>query len=600
MKKTTNEQKSVMVGEEMTSMVRSVTQAYENIDNKIIYLLRSSSEDFLHLNTFFKNYYKESKTISENAGRIFEGVCQPRMKRLADDLTVYCSFIDKTLNVQRDNLDKENKILGQIERKQQSIFSPFNNLRQNVSSVKLLIAENTNSLENSQKANNTTLLNGLVEIQTILEQINRLFGQLKEIQDQLNVEIEKTSELADQTGAMLDNNLRSSSEHFISFLTWGKDNTENIYKLTKTINSSYGEIITNLQYQDIIRQKIEHIQQSHIELISELNQLRETELFHQTLCKIRDISGIQSAQLLHANKQYQMAVEVILNNFFELSESTATITELSQNIGRATKRNGQSPINEIITNIEDSSKLFEELILVNQNKNELLKQSRNLTQNISIHLERFNSIFQSIETNLKQFLDSKESPNTPQAEVIKSLSLFTDTKNFAVNTTELLVNMQLLTNELNNPYRSYEGDSNQENTVQNFQLKMPDILATLKADKTEILSLLVDLTQRYQSIKGEIQNAVKDIKYYSYFETTIEEIIVAMNQVNMLFDDDIKNREFSAREHLDNLKKKYTMNSEHLIHDQISQRIENDSDDDIFFDVEESKEKQEDDNLELF
>jgi len=600
MKKTTEEQRTLMGGEEMNLMVRTVTNAYESIDNKIIYLLRSSSEDFLHLNTFFKNYYKESKIISENSGRIFEGIGQPRMKRLAEDLNIYCNFLDKMLNSQRDNLEKETKILGQIERKQQSIFSPFNNLRQNVSSVKLLIAENNNKTNSEKKEDNTLLLNGLVEIQTILEQINRLFIQLKTIQAQLNTEIEKAGDLAEQTGSMLDNNLKGSSERFNAFLNWGKENTDNIYINTKTINASYCEIITNLQYQDIIRQKIEHIQLSHIELINELNQLRDTEVFHQTLCKIRDISGIQSAQLLHANKQYQMAVEVILNNFFELSEGTANITELSQIVGRATKRNGSSPLNEVIANIEGSSTLFEDLTASNQKKNELLQQSKNITQNISIHLERFNSIFQVIESNLKLFLESKESPNTPQAEVIKSLSLFADTKNFATNTTELLINMQLLTNELNNSYISVVGDKKQESNIEQFLLKMPDILATLKADKTEILSLLVDLTQRYQNIKGEIQNAVKDIKYYSYFETTIEEIIVAMNQVNLLFDDDIKNREFSAREHLDNLKKKYTMNSEHLIHEQFTQQIENNSDDDIFFDVDESKSAQDDDNLELF
>lgn len=599
MNKSTSDQNKLMGSEEMSTMVRSVTEAYESIDNKIIYLLRSSSEDFLNLNTFFKNYYKESKTISENSGRIFEGICQPRMRRLSEELTIYCSFIDKTLNNQRDKLEKETKILGQIERKQQSIFSPFNNLRQNVSSVKLLIAEKSNNAEFLNKAISTTLLNGLVEIQSLLEQIDRHFNQLKSIQSQLNIEIEKTKELAELTGSMLDNNLRGSSERFATFLVWGKDNTDNIYNYTKIINSSYCEIITNLQYQDIIRQKIEHIQQTHIDLINELNQLRDTEVFHQTLCKIRDISGIQSAQLLHANKQYQMAVEVILKNFFDLSDSTANITELSQIVGRAAKRNGQSPINEVVTNIEESTKLFEELTLGNNRKEELFQQSRKLTQNITLHLEKFNTIFLSIESNLKQFLDSKESSNTPQAEVIKSLSLFNDTKNFAANTTDLLVNMQILTNELK-IQTTEEVDKTQEETVQHFQLKMPDILATLKADKTEILSLLVDLTQRYHNIKGEIQNAVKDIKYYSYFETTIEEIIVAMNQVNMLFDSDIKNREFSAREHLDNLKKKYTMNSEHLIHDQISQQLENGSEDEVFFDLNDSEKTEDEDNLELF
>jgi hypothetical protein len=585
--------------EDMNATVRSVTEAYENIDNKIIYLLRSSSEDFLHLNAFFKEYYKEAKIISENASRIFEGVGQPRMKRFADELQVYCSYIDNLLNFQRDSFQQQSKTLSQIERKQQNIFSPFNNLRQNLSSVRLLLA---GSGTNQKQDDFNLLRKNINDIQLLLEQIDRLFLQLQNTRIQLIEEMDKASKIAEQTGLLLDNTLRNTSERYSEFLTWATGNIDNIYNYSKNVNVSYGEIITNLQYQDIIRQKIEHIQQSHVELINELTQLQESEGFQLALCKIRDISGIQSAQLLHANKQYQMAVEVILNKFFELSESIDSITEISQSVGKTSKRNSRSPLDEVITNTENSAKQFDLLTLSKHRREELLSQAINITERLTSDINRVNELFTTIEPDLSAFIEKTENTKTPQAEVIKSISLFSDTKNFAANATNILDQIHVLTKELHVEVPESFIENGQKIAISDFYQKLPDILTTLKADKTEILSLLVDLEQRYKSKKGEIQNAVKDIKYYSYFEKTIEEIIVEMNQVNLLFDDDVKDREFSAREHLDELKRKYTMSSEHLIHDHITQQIENgggDVDAELFEDFENTNDN-EDDNLELF
>ena len=106
--------------------------------------------------------------------------------------------------------------------------------------------------------------------------------------------------------------------------------------LTDQISESIANIITNLQYHDIIRQKIEHVQSSHRGLLQNLTDFDPSnEAQHiDYLSRIRDLANIQAALLVRANKEYQRAIELITEKFRSISEDMANIsmlcTELTQ------------------------------------------------------------------------------------------------------------------------------------------------------------------------------------------------------------------------------------------------------------------------------
>ena len=123
-----------------------------------------------------------------------------------------------------------------------------------------------------------------------------------------------------------------------------------IPKLTEsTLNTSNSidKIITNLQYQDIIQQKIAHIQQTHriLSIKSMISAMREMkkQIIKNVLVgsvQIRDIAGLQAAQLIHANKEYQKAIEFISDRFLEVGNEMTGISNLChQLIGNASGSN---------------------------------------------------------------------------------------------------------------------------------------------------------------------------------------------------------------------------------------------------------------------
>ena len=103
---------------------------------------------------------------------------------------------------------------------------------------------------------------------------------------------------------------------------------------TTACNERIAVIITNLQYQDIINQRIEHIQHNHLEIINELEQFNQNfnntqiHIKVKTFIRIRDITGLQAAQLIYANKQYRSAIDLIAVNIKNLNELLISINDL--------------------------------------------------------------------------------------------------------------------------------------------------------------------------------------------------------------------------------------------------------------------------------
>jgi hypothetical protein len=587
---------------DMNELIANVNSSYEKIDEKIIYLLKTSSEDFLNLNGFFKNYYKEARTISELSNKLFETITQPRTERLIKDFRTHFESMFSTIDLSSKRLGSLSSILFQIDKNIQQAFTPFHNLRQNLSSVRLLMV---NSNLPSTVAKDALPIKKITELQNSLEEIGALIDKFGETRDVFRKTTDDALAISEQIRLLYEELLQPATVKLSDVIDLCTSENQNIQKYSKVINTSYGEIITNLQYQDIIRQKIEHIQQSHTEVISELSEIKiddnneSQKDIQRVLCKLRDITGIQSAQLLHANKQYQMAVEVILNKFFELSDSTHSMVELSKEVIVVTKPGDVSPLLNVIYSLKKTTTHFDELFAKVELVSQQCAETSAVIQNMNTVLTKFNQQYTDIEIQIGEFLDSTSTQNTPQAELLKSVSLFSDIKQFIVQSNTFIRQVKDLSEKL-----VLSGNfSDNKLSIPEFHKKIPELLPQLQIDNDETISLLKEIISRYAEIKDQINHAVKDIKYYNYFEKNIEEIIIEMSLVNSLFIGDEISSDFSIKEHLEKLKKKYTMNSEHLIHNQIAQNLEagNNIDDGFFVEIDDKKDEEvNDDDLELF
>jgi cob(I)alamin adenosyltransferase len=122
-------------------------------------------------------------------------------------------------------------------------------------------------------------------------------------------------------------------------------------------------IITNLQFDDIIRQKLEHIQQTIHDIIHELGTLqqRTDDGKHQPikyLSILSEITKLHAAQLIQTNQDYQQAFEGIKKNLSSVQQSTTLIAK---------------DINTILAQHE-SSDIKEKLAYINKLSDQLSSQ----------------------------------------------------------------------------------------------------------------------------------------------------------------------------------------------------------------------------------
>src|SRR5208283_3175412 len=121
--------------------IQEITNIFSEIDEKILSLHSCSSEDFLTLNAYFKKYYTDSKTISNNARELFNIITDEQtrngfilnLKKFGSQLQAllddFESFVTNTIDCFEEMIQEMDKM-----------FVTANNLKQDVMTLKLLVA----------------------------------------------------------------------------------------------------------------------------------------------------------------------------------------------------------------------------------------------------------------------------------------------------------------------------------------------------------------------------------------------------------------------------------------------------------------------------
>ena len=554
---------------------KEIAELIEHIDNKIIQLLNCSSEDFLNLNTYLKDYHAKVTQLANNLENILETITEKNNQELVKSLkslhNQLHSHWDK--HISKENHASIKSLISQIK----DAVVPMNNLRQDLKSLKLLFTNLSLEYKSSPSL--------LDEVQHAITSVNQLFVKLDLKQPVISTLVQK--------GEMLfSDHLLEKAEIIENYLTTffqGLDATfaqveVNLHTLKDYQDKNklhVSNIITNLQYHDIIRQKIEHIQEIHKEIFTELNEIstsNEQQFKSKTdfFIKIKDISGLQAAQLLHTNQEYQKALDIITTSLSELTENLSYLTRFC--IGNDTSR-GYDPrqhfdeINKIhilIKELPDPAKSFVEFTGECKKFNDYRPIYHEIRETIRFIESKFSNIssdhhqFFSLISNLRKTLDHNE---------------------------DVLHKIEVHLNKLNESAEHIElSDSTME--FDKFKLKIQETCTSLNTVYEGIKSKIEENHLISEESARDSLNSSGTVKYYDLFERVIEEIIDHLNTINLKLDN-ADESEKDKMKNLEYLKNKYTTESEHFIHE----KILNDNDS---AKIESNSEEEDDDNFELF
>lgn len=590
-----------------TFSIQEITNIFGEIDDKILSLHSCSSDDFLTLNAYFKKYYADSKIISQNATNLFNIVTNEESR-----IQFVQHLKDFSANLQELLCNYEvfvNGIIAAIEQmihEMDKMFVTANNIKQDLMTLKLLVANLKldiiiSASRDEKIAQKTNDFNELI-IQTksffieFYKRSNLFKDSLKSLNQQL---VQQRSRNVQQIREIISEFSLASTILDQKY----NDAMQLVPKLsesTSNTSSSIDKIITNLQYQDIIRQKIDHIQQTHRDILKKINDIKESENDETNLenkltwfIQIRDIAGLQAAQLIHANKEYQKAIEIISGKFLEVGNEMTSISDLCQNLTGNQNGSSITYLDEIKEKLEKTaffSEIFEKSLIFIKGKTEL--GAKQLTEVVN-NYEELSDFMQTIDKSITRSLDRQKPSELEQYESTTNQirNLLTEIKNI----NNLYQGQFTKINEIcsnilpsnSNPIKLLNNQQKQ------FELNRDSLILNVFENNENIFKIIVENQVLSQKISADIKSSLEQIKYYDFFDKVIEEIIFKLNDINgrlQYIDGSDGNNH-----NLDYLRQRYTMQSEHTIHDSISKEVKIEQ-----FDFTSTGAEEDDDNLELF
>lgn len=564
-------------------MLQSILEIFFKIDEKIMDLHQCSSDDFLSLNRVLKENHQKARQITQDAGNAFDRIGEQgnitHLGQLSDNITQLKGLISGF----EEEINQSLNTLELLEANFSLMFVPINNFRQNLTSLKLLLSniKLTNTLKDrslkSFSDEEAIRIDGVIgkvkdscpvfeeNIYNIQKHVKSIYQELSGLKTTVFAELYHRVDLLQ---ADLANMKRLSGEAL--------KNRAKVDDIARNCNKNVGSIITNLQYHDIIRQKMEHIQQTHKLIISELNgQKKEGDKGHAAFfLQIPQITEIQVAQLLHTNKEYQEAIDIISTKMIDIGSDMVSIARICKCLGNADSGIAEGAWEKI----EHTFRAFVKDCELSLKKYNTISDDISLVQKIIAELfDRFqdlemmeNAIEQRIidKISFGNLLVSEEAETASQAQQILKLYAANHFEKNKLRTLFESSSVQLRQYRQSNTNYVYE----QKGLEKIFAL-LDDALALFdKIDDNArfIESVRFNILETSHEIEKAGKEVVSQVNYYAFFEKTIDEVIAHFERINSLVElsGNKPAQSIDNASSLELIEKYYTMKSQRIIHNE--------------------------------
>lgn len=569
---------------EQKELLKELINVFIEIDGRIKMLHNDSSTVFLQLNSYLKDYYKKYGIISKNVTQIFDTTIGSDGKSLSTEFDqIYKELRDYKSSTEKENLSNLN-LLGQLNSNVNYVSVIIRNFKQELTTFIFLttnfrlISNNENFDRSSNQAINYWEKTAL-QIQASLSKLSKAFENLKAKTNALNNDSQSfyddtVSQVFSfyedlKTSSILINKKERESNEHLSTLKKKMENSKN----------SIGNIITHLQYHDIIRQKIEHIQTSHMNIVESLKKDIEAQAHSDNaeekntkFSLISDISGLQAAQLILISKEYQKALEVITQNFQTIGGDLTSVSNISNEFSFEGK-NSDTTITSGIKNKLDNSILVLDSFNLTQFNSELFKLLKQFEDIYSIwENEIFQPLkeFDTLASNIKEKSDTAGNTHASPSIMYQLGSLAKDIVGKRDEMNREIDHMMKFSSKIITSKNQDELGSVLEKEQIRLMVKISKILERLDSENMQLNELLRQNNSLSKDIINRLEDTINYVDYYELFDNVLNEIIQSLNTINdRLIDGEHRPTEYDKIENLKEIEALYTVASERIIHNNV-------------------------------
>ena len=581
---------------DMSYSVEEIVSLFEDVDQKIQDLHQCSADDFLGLNAKFKNFYKESKSVSSDATTLLALFSHEQNEQLKEELTAGRTELQLSLDSMKEQQYETLRLVHDLGDAMSAYLFPLRHINNEFGILNMELIALEVSFRTALLQNNFDTV-GFQQMIRDWEEFVYDITETKKLSQSFLEECEYSLHHIELIGGR---GLRSlvtltelTEQGLILFDAKQKESNQNLPAIrakSDNVAKSIADVITSLQYQDIIRQKMEHIQQAHVKLLDDLQQIdldKSPNAWTQVLVQVRDISALQAAQLLATNKEYQAAIEAIALHFRTIAKEMTSVASICRStMNDNDDREQRSTITDLVDRFKRADALLARVLEVFPECSRevlLIRDGASMLQKrIGGHVETFFRLSTQVEVMLSPYRKT----------------LGRHFEHYMLQVDEMLStmrrNMESVSVQNAILIKSIEGLGRYAKKLAESELLWDYVQLNVKRSHSlserllnteqESNALLRKIETTCRSISDETQAALAAVRYYDFFENVIAEIVRGLSSMSSRICAEVDVAEHGDMSAVRNL---YTMESERKIHDQ-------------FTGTNEEEAPADDDDLELF
>lgn len=418
----------------------------------------------------------------------------------------------------------------------------------------------------------------LEQMSPLADQISQLMRNLYALQVKLKAEYDRAliffTDESFQTLGFIDEPFVEAEREFVKKQRLVTESYSVFALREKSHSSCLSDIVTNLQYNDIINQKIEHVS----EIISDVSLRLKHVAFTNNendfaLPNVHKAVELQSAQLVQINVDYQEAVKVIFRRLAELSENAEDISLLTHVFY---SKHGRT--NSFFSDLAQHLVLPDKYFTVVSSAFSVLDQ---FVANTVPMVDELRILSKQICEQRQIFIDLigliHNSAVDKEASLRLLLSKVGENLNYIANTVSCFVTAS---------EKTIETAHSESYSLSDIQSAYDRLISNMQKYELDTLSNISRATDIAVNVQKDLDGLLKGVSYYSVFDIEIERISAELNNIITLLDQSVGEDFMVDESFFASLKQYYTMKSEHDVHDTVlllSPTGENNYDDVEFF-----------------
>lgn len=540
-------------------------------------LCGSTESEFLFIGNQLHDFYSRANGILEMSNEAVSLVAgqdvTEAFKGLQDIIGMMNQLCSHAEQEGGGSVTNFSKILGQLD----TVSQPLSGFKKINKSLSMLgISTKIESARLGQSAAGfDTLANDVAKLSVqVIEKSDRIMGQKEQLAELIRQTLGKLASAAGEqrqtTRTVLDKT--TDSLQILGDVNARCSSAASVISgVSADVAQNIGEVVTSLQFHDISRQQMEHVQTTLHELASRLQGCDPGQ--RELIRDAGDLCELQSAQLEHARDEINGAVQSIVSNLRSISSQEAHLSEETRSIAGVADKADVSFFTNMETDLSSVSEALGQAAEENRSIATAMSKVAGTVGNIAGFVTDIENIGEEIElialnAQIKAARTGSEGAALGVlAEAIQRLSH--DTRIHTSVVSETLRGITLFIEEL---CKGADRDmADMESEVGGMVADLKRLLQALRQVNGRLVSLLSRMNSEVSQLSDDIETAVGGITVHLALDQQLSQLVDSLNGIVSGSRAIVPSAGRQAQtERLHEISQRYTMHSERKIHARFS------------------------------